>query len=48
MFRLASIMQGIMKRYVDGTAASAQALESGQMAKPMAELGWAYARGKAI
>ena len=48
MFRLASIMQGIMKRYVDGTAASAQALESGQMARPMAELGWAYACGKAI
>jgi len=48
MFRLASIMQGIMKRYVDGTAASAQALESGKMARPMAELGWAYAQGKRI
>ncbi|MDC8759879.1 phosphotransferase [Janthinobacterium fluminis] len=48
MFRLASIMQGIMKRYVDGTAASAQALESGRMARPMAELGWAYACGKPI
>ncbi len=48
MFRLASIMQGIMKRYVDGTAASAQALESGKMARPMAELGWAYASGKPI
>ena len=48
MFRLASIMQGIMKRYVDGTAASAQALESGKMARPMAELGWAYATGKKI
>jgi len=48
MFRLASIMQGIMKRYVDGTASSAQALESGKLARPMAELGWAYAQGKAI
>jgi aminoglycoside phosphotransferase (APT) family kinase protein len=48
MFRLASIMQGIMKRYVDGTAASAQALESGKMARPMAELGWSYACGKPI
>jgi aminoglycoside phosphotransferase (APT) family kinase protein len=48
MFRLASIMQGIMKRYVDGTASSAQALESGKLARPMAELGWAYALGKAI
>ena len=48
MFRLASIMQGIMKRYVDGTAASTQALESGKMARPMAELGWAYASGEEI
>lgn len=48
MFRLASIMQGIMKRYVDGTASSAQALESGKMAVPMAQLAWAYACGKAI
>ncbi|MES2297872.1 MAG: phosphotransferase [Pseudomonadota bacterium] len=48
MFRLAGIMQGIMKRYVDGTAASAQALENGKKARPMAELGWAYAMGKAI
>jgi aminoglycoside phosphotransferase (APT) family kinase protein len=48
MFRLASIMQGIMKRHVDGTAASAQALESGRMARPMAELGWAYACGKPL
>ena len=48
MFRLACIMQGIMKRHVDGTAASAQALESGGMARPMAELAWAYACGKPI
>ncbi len=45
MFRLASIMQGIMKRYVDGTASSAQALENGKKARPMAELGWSYACG---
>ncbi len=44
MFRLASIMQGIMKRYVDGTAASAQALENGKAARPMAEMGWHYAQ----
>ncbi|MCG2584545.1 phosphotransferase [Massilia sp. TS11] len=43
MFRLAGIMQGIMKRYVDGTASSAQALENGRMARPMAQLGWHYA-----
>ena len=44
MFRLAGIMQGIMKRYVDGTASSAQALENGKAARPMAELGWSYAQ----
>ncbi|MDB5952489.1 MAG: phosphotransferase family protein [Massilia sp.] len=43
MFRLAGIMQGIMKRYVDGTASSAQALQNGKAARPMAELGWEYA-----
>jgi aminoglycoside phosphotransferase (APT) family kinase protein len=43
MFRLAGIMQGIMKRYVDGTAASAQALQNGKAARPMAELGWEHA-----
>lgn len=46
MFRLAGIMQGIMKRYVDGTASSEQALKSGQAARPMAEMGWAYASGR--
>jgi aminoglycoside phosphotransferase (APT) family kinase protein len=43
MFRLAGIMQGIMKRYADGTAASPQALQNGKAARPMAELGWKYA-----
>jgi aminoglycoside phosphotransferase (APT) family kinase protein len=46
MFRLAGILQGIMKRYVDGTAASEQALKSGQAARPMAEMGWRYATGE--
>ena len=41
MFRLCGILQGIMKRYVDGTAASPQALDAGARAKPMAEMGWA-------
>ena len=44
LFRLAGIMQGIMKRYVDGTAASAQALSNGQAARPMAELAWRFAQ----
>ncbi|MGZ3181672.1 MAG: phosphotransferase [Telluria sp.] len=47
MFRLAGIMQGIMKRYVDGTASSAQAYENGKAARPMAEMGWRYAMDKA-
>ncbi len=46
MFRLAGILQGIMKRYVDGTASSAQALKAGKQARPLAEMGWAYACGK--
>jgi aminoglycoside phosphotransferase (APT) family kinase protein len=44
LFRLAGIMQGIMKRYVDGTASSAQALENGKAARPMAEMAWAFAQ----
>ncbi|MYN47474.1 phosphotransferase [Pseudoduganella sp. FT93W] len=47
LFRLASILQGIMKRHADGTAASAQALAAGSMAGPIAELGWSYACGRA-
>ncbi|MGZ3237480.1 MAG: phosphotransferase [Burkholderiaceae bacterium] len=45
MFRMAGILQGIMKRYVDGTAASEQALKNGKAARPMAEMGWRYASG---
>lgn len=44
LFRLAGIMQGIMRRYVDGTASSSQALENGKAARPMAELAWRFAR----
>lgn len=40
MFRLAGILQGIMGRVMDGTAASAYALEQGKRARPMAEAGW--------
>jgi aminoglycoside phosphotransferase (APT) family kinase protein len=46
LFRMAGILQGIMKRYRDGTAASDEALRNGQAARPMAELGWAYASGE--
>jgi aminoglycoside phosphotransferase (APT) family kinase protein len=44
LFRIAGILQGIMKRAVDGTASSAQALEAGARARTMAELGWHYAQ----
>jgi len=40
LFRIAAILQGIMKRVVDGTAASDHARDAGARARPMAELGW--------
>ena len=46
MFRMAGILQGIMKRHADGTASSEQALKSGRAARPMAEMGWDYASGR--
>jgi aminoglycoside phosphotransferase (APT) family kinase protein len=45
LFRIAAILQGIMKRAVEGTAASAQALDAGRRAKPMAGIGWEYVEG---
>jgi len=44
LFRIAAILQGIAKRVVDGTAASAQGREAGAGARPMAELGWSFAQ----
>lgn len=44
MFRIAAILQGIMKRVADGTASSARALDAGRQARPMAELAWHYAQ----
>jgi aminoglycoside phosphotransferase (APT) family kinase protein len=43
LFRIAAILQGIMKRALDGTAASAEALDAGRRARPLAELGWTHA-----
>jgi len=40
MFRIASIRQGIMKRVLEGTAASRHARESGERARATAELAW--------
>jgi aminoglycoside phosphotransferase (APT) family kinase protein len=40
LFRIASIRQGIMRRVLDGTAASRHARESGERARATAELAW--------
>ncbi|EER60624.1 aminoglycoside phosphotransferase [Acidovorax delafieldii 2AN] len=44
MFRIAAILQGIAKRVEAGTASSAQAKASGEGARPMAQLAWAFAQ----
>jgi len=44
LFRLASITQGIAKRVVDGTAASAQARATGAATRPLAQMAWRFAR----
>ncbi|MBV8157601.1 MAG: phosphotransferase [Dyella sp.] len=43
LFRLAAIMNGIAQRARLGNAASADAVETGRKAIPLAELGWKYA-----
>jgi aminoglycoside phosphotransferase (APT) family kinase protein len=40
LFRIAAILQGIVKRVADGTAASSHAAESAERVRPIAELGW--------
>ena len=44
LFRMAAIAQGIAKRAIDGTAASREAHELGQLARPFGEQAWALAR----
>ncbi|HVY80546.1 MAG TPA: phosphotransferase [Steroidobacteraceae bacterium] len=41
MFRLAAILQGVKARSLQGNAASTDAFEAGNRARPMAEAGWA-------
>jgi aminoglycoside phosphotransferase (APT) family kinase protein len=48
MFRLSAILQGIMKRALDGTAASQQALDAGKRARPLAEMGWRLVQEKVL
>jgi aminoglycoside phosphotransferase (APT) family kinase protein len=40
MFRIAAIVQGVMARAVQGNASSAEALQTGRAARPLAELAW--------
>lgn len=44
LFRLAAIAQGIAKRVVDGTASSASARATGDMAPHLAALAWQFAQ----
>jgi aminoglycoside phosphotransferase (APT) family kinase protein len=44
LFRIASILQGIAKRVEMGTASNSQAVRSAAGARPMAEMGWAFAQ----
>lgn len=43
-FRLAGIMQGIKKRVIDGTAASAHARNMSDSVRPLAEKAWSFAQ----
>jgi aminoglycoside phosphotransferase (APT) family kinase protein len=40
MFRLASILQGVLSRALQGNASSANALAAGRRARPLAQMGW--------
>lgn len=44
LFRIAAILHGIAERAASGTAAAADAAETGQKAQPLAELGWGCAQ----
>ena len=44
LFRLAAILQGIVKRAQDGTAASAQAAQTAAGTRQLAEMGWRFAQ----
>jgi aminoglycoside phosphotransferase (APT) family kinase protein len=44
LFRVAAILQGVYKRGTEGIASSNNALEHGQRARKLAELGWQFAQ----
>ncbi len=43
LFRIAAILQGVYKRATEGLASSNNAVQAGQNARALAELGWRYA-----
>jgi hypothetical protein len=43
LFRMAAILQGIMGRVRDGTAANPEAARMGALVRPLATLAWAQA-----
>ena len=43
-FRIAAILQGILGRVRDGTAANAQAAVMARQVRPLAETAWSFAR----
>jgi aminoglycoside phosphotransferase (APT) family kinase protein len=45
LFRIACIRQGILRRVLDGTAASEHAREAGARVAETAELGWRQVEG---
>lgn len=47
LFRMAAILHGIAQRAADGSAAAADAVETGRKAGPLAEMGWQCALGHA-
>jgi len=44
LFRMAAILHGIAERAASGSAAAADAVETGRKAEPLAQLGWASAQ----
>ena len=44
LFRIASIVQGVAKRALDGTANDARAAEMGKIAGPLADIAWGMAQ----
>ncbi|MBI1773847.1 MAG: phosphotransferase [Proteobacteria bacterium] len=44
MFRIAAILQGVLKRALDGNASSEEALDVGRRGRAIAECAWALAR----